>query len=145
MKRVASIIVKSLFAVLVSGGPFALNAQAQYDEGITTNIPFAFSADGHEIRASTYRLRLINNNFMMSLVDVKTGNEQFLTVRPETGRSLESSHGRLVFQVCDGRVSLTEVHIPGTNLFSETVNKRGSKGVEAAACSKENSMTIALR
>jgi hypothetical protein len=60
-------------------------------EGITTNIPFAFSADGHESPASTYRLRLINNNFLMSVVDVKTGNEQFPTVRPETGRSFESS------------------------------------------------------
>lgn len=144
MKRMTSIIVNSLFAILLSGGPFALTAQAQYDAGITVDIPFAFSADGQEIAAGTYQLQLINSNFLMSVRNVNTGNEQMLTVRPETDRSFES-HGRLIFEVCNGRRSLAEVHIPGTNLFSETVSGRRRKGVEAASCSKDDSTTIALR
>jgi hypothetical protein len=143
MKRITSIIVKSLFAILISGG-LSATANAQYDPGITIDIPFAFSANGQEIAAGTYQLQLISSNFLMSVRNVKTGNQQMITVHPAEARQI-SSEARLAFQVCEGHSYLTEVHVPGTNLFSETVNGHTLNDARTNACSRDDSITIALR
>ncbi len=143
MKSMTSIIVRSLFAILIGGSPLA-TAFAQYDPGITVNIPFAFSADGQEIAPGTYQLQLLSSNFLMSVRNVNTFEEQFVTVRPEQTRRV-SPEGRLIFQVCEGHSYLTEIHIPGANLFSETIAGRKQKDVEARPCSNEDSATVALR
>jgi hypothetical protein len=148
MKRMTSVIVKSLFAILISGGPLALAAHAQDDSAITANVPFAFSVGNQEIAAGTYKLRLTSDPFQMSVRNVHTGYERIFAVRPEVERKF-TSQGRLMFQVCDGRIYLAEIHISGTNRFSETVNGGGQggaqRGADAAACSKENSTVVALR
>lgn len=141
MKRMTSIIVTSLFAILGSSGPLAATASAQYDPGITVEVPFAFSADGHEIAAGTYELQLISSNFLMSVRNVNTGNEQLFPVHPEQDRKVESQ-GRLIFEVCAGHNYLKEIRVPGTNLFSET-NEHGKR--DAEACSNGEATTIALR
>lgn len=143
MKSMTSIIVRSLFAILISCSPLA-TAFAQYDPGIIVNIPFAFSADGQEIAPGTYQLQLISGSFLMSVRNVNTYEEQFITVRPEQSRRA-TPEGRLIFQVCDGHSYLTEIHIPGANLFSETVAGRKHKYAEAGPCSNEDSSTVALR
>lgn len=143
MKSMTSIIVRSLFAILIGGSPLA-TAFAQYDPGITVNIPFAFSADGQEIAPGTYQLQLISGNFLMSVRNVNTFEEQFLPVRPEQARRA-SSEGRLIFQVCDGHSYLTEIHIPGANLFSETIAGHKQKEVEAGPCTNDQSTTVALQ
>jgi hypothetical protein len=144
MKRMTSVIVKSLFAILISCGPLALAAHAQDDSAITANVPFAFSVGNQEIAAGSYKLRLTSDRFQLSVRNVLTGNEQIFAVHPEVERKL-TSEGRLMFQVCDGRIYLAEIHIPGTNRFSETVNGAVGGGADAAACSKENSTVVALR
>jgi hypothetical protein len=144
MKRMSSIIAKSLFAVLLSSGPFALTAHAQHGPAVTAYIPFAFSADGYKIAAGTYRLQLINNGYLMYVRNVSTGKGQFIAVRPvESGTP--DSHASLVFQVCEGHSHLTEVHIPGADRFGEVADGRRQKDAETGACSKEYSSTIAAR
>lgn len=143
MKRMTSLILKSLSTILVSGGLLA-TAHAQYDPGITVDIPFAFSADGQQIAAGTYQLQLISSNFLLSVRNVNTGNEQFIGVHPEEDRKV-TSVGRLIFQVCEGRSYLTQIHIPGGNLFSETVDGPRQKDAEARTCAKDDSIIVAAR
>lgn len=144
MKRMDSIIVKSLFAILIAGGPLASSALAQDDPAITANVPFAFSVGNQEIAAGTYQLRLTPNRFQLSVRSVPTGKEQVFAVHPEAEQKF-TPQGRLMFQVCDGHIYLAEIHIPGANQFSETVNGAAQRVADAAACSKENSMAVALR
>ena len=143
MKRITSIIVGSLFAILISGG-LLTTAHAQYDPGIIVNIPFAFSVEGQDIAAGTYRLQLMSSSFLMSIRNVNTGKEQIITVRPEEDRNVVSQ-GRLIFQLCEGYSYLTEIHVSGTKLFSETRDRRRPKDAEAGTCSKEDSVTVAVR
>jgi hypothetical protein len=143
MKRTTSDIVRSLFAILTSAGLLA-TAHAQYDPGITANIPFAFSAAGHEISAGTYQFQLVNSNFLLSVRNVNTGNEQMITVHPEKDQHV-ASPGRLIFRVCKGHSYLKEIHVPGANIFSETVNGHKQNDAETDACSKHESETVALR
>jgi hypothetical protein len=144
MKRMASVIVKSLFAILISGGPLALAAHAQDDPAITANVPFAFSVGNQQIAAGTYQLELTSDRFQLSVSNVLTGHKQIFAMHPEVERK-SISQGEVMFQVCDGHIYLAEVHIPGTNRFSETVNGRAQRGAYAAACSKENPTVVALR
>jgi hypothetical protein len=143
MKRITSIIVKSLFAILISGG-LLTTAHAQYDPGITVDIPFAFSADGHEIAAGTYQLQLTDSNFLVSIRNVSTGKKQIITVRPEEARKL-SDHARLTFQVCGGHNYLTEISTPGTTLSSATVPGHKHNDARTDTCSKNDAITVAQR
>lgn len=143
MKRITSIIVKSLFAILISGG-LLTTAHAQYDPGITVDIPFAFSADGHEIAAGTYQLQLTDSNFLLSIRNVSTGKKQIITVRPEESRKL-SDQARLTFQVCGGHNYLTEIYTQGTRLFSATVTGHKQNDARTDTCSKNDAITVAQR
>lgn len=143
MKRVTSIIVKSFFAILISGG-LLTTAHAQYAPGITVDIPFAFSADGHEIAAGTYQLQLTDSNFLLSIRNVSTGKKQIITVRPEEARKL-SDQARLTFQVCGGHNYLTEIHTTGTNLFTATVTGHKENPANSGTCSKDDAITVAQR
>lgn len=143
MKRVTSIIIKSLLAILISGGLLA-TAHAQYDPGITVDIPFAFSANGQQIAAGTYQLQLTDSNFLMSVRNVSTGKKQIITVQPEESRQI-SAHARLIFQVCHGQNYLTQIFTPGTTLFSATVAPPTQNHAKADACSTQNTITVAQR
>ena len=143
MKRVTSIIIKSLFAILISGGLLA-TAHAQYGPGITVDIPFAFSADGQQIAAGTYQLQLTDSNFLMSVRNVSTGKKQIITVHPEESRKF-SAQARLTFQVCHGHSYLTQIYAPGTTLFSATVAGSRQNHTNADACSTQNTITVAQR
>jgi hypothetical protein len=143
MKRITSIIAKSLFAILISGA-LLTPAHAQFDPGITVDIPFAFSVDGQDIAAGTYQLQLVDSNFLMSVRNVITGNEQMITVRPEEARQISAQAG-LTFQVCQGHSYLTQIHTPGTNLFSATVTGHKQSENKTGTCSKDDAITVALR
>ena len=49
MKRMSSIIVGSLLAVLTMNGTFAAKVRAQDGPGVIFSVPFAFTADGRNI------------------------------------------------------------------------------------------------
>lgn len=143
MKRILPIIVKSLFAILISGSLLP-TAHAQFEPEITVDIPFAFSADGQEIAAGTYQLQLASSDFLMSVTNAATGKELFITVRPEEDRQV-ASHGRLTFHICQGHSYLAEIHIPGTMLFSDTTDGGRQKHANGRTCSKEDMTTLAVR
>jgi hypothetical protein len=147
MKRVTSIMVKSLLTILISGG-LSTPAHAQYDPGVTVDIPFAFSVDGLEIPAGIYQFQLVDRNFLMSIRNLSSGEERMFNVHPEEARQI-SDHAQVTFQVCRGHSYLTQIHTPGTTLFSATGNRRvkGQKQsiAKSDSCSREDAITVAMR
>lgn len=144
MKRIQSIIIKSLFAILIIGSPFATMLHAQEDPGVVFSVPFAFSVDGHTIAAGNYKLNLVSSQFLMSIRNLKTGYLQIFTVRPEQESAIES-RGHLVFDGCGDHRYLTEFHIPGTGLYSVTITPGRVKNAEAKACPTTDSVFLAAR
>jgi len=144
MKHIRSIIVGSLFAILIMGGTFAARLHAQDGPGIIFTVPFAFSADGKNIPAGTYELNLVSNKFMMSIRNLETGELQVFSVYPDQEQRIES-HGRLVFHGCGDRKDLAEFHIPGTSIYSKTITLRREKILEAKACPSNESVSVASR
>ncbi len=144
MKRITSIVAGSLLAILIVGGGFAARLQAQDDLGVTFKVPFAFSADGQNIPAGTYQLSLVSNPYTMKIRNVQTGDQRFLSVRPEQQRTV-ASRGLLVFHDCGDRKDLAEFHIPGNSLYSETIAPRGMKNMEGKTCPAPGALTVASR
>ena len=144
MKRVKSMMAGSLLAVLIAGGPFEARLNAQSMQGEIFTVPFAFTAQGHEVQPGTYEVRRDSSPFLMSLQNVKTGEKQFFSVRPEQ-RSAVPAEGMLVFEECGDRKKLSEFHIRGTNLYSATINSRRRESPEVESCSRPETVTLAAR
>ena len=144
MKRLTSIVTGSFIAVLFGCGALIANANAQAEPGEIFTVPFAFTADGHNVAAGTYEISLVSNHYLISIRNVQTGKEQFFTVIPEQQLTI-ASQGLLVFHRCGQRKDLTEFHIPGTDLYSTTIAPRHANASELESCSPESTTTIAAR
>jgi hypothetical protein len=144
MKRIQSIIVGSLFAILIMGGPFAARLHALDDHGVVFSVPFTFSLDGQNVAAGNYELNLVSSQFVMSIRNLKTGDLQFFSVHPEEQRTVEE-RGHLVFNGCGDHRYLAEFHIPGTNIYSMTMTPDRVKHTEAKACRTTDSVFLAAR
>jgi hypothetical protein len=144
MERITSIVAGSLFAVLITGGAFTAKLKAQDAPGETFTVPFAFTADGHEIGPGTYEVRRDMSEYLMSIQNVQTGEKQLFSVRPEERRSIPGK-GLLVFNRCGDRRDLSEFHIRGNSLYSATIEPRRKKNVESETCSITGTTTLAAR
>jgi|HubBroStandDraft_5_1064220.scaffolds.fasta_scaffold100170_2 hypothetical protein len=144
MTRFTSLAAKSLVTFLIAGGTLATNLQAQSDVAITARVPFPFTVGKHSIEPGTYQFSLLTSQFLLSVVNVKTGSMEMFTVRPEKQRAVEQ-HGRLVFGNSEGGSVLNEVHFPGTSMFSEVIERQGGGRTEAKRSSTGNSITVAQR
>ena len=142
MRRAASTMWKMALAILIASGTIAPPLHAQDGIGVDVAIPFAFSANGHDLPAGKYRLT-IEDQFELSIRDLKTGPKRFFTTLPHSEPSSASS-GRLVFDHCLSLCVLSEVHIPGTGTFSK-VGQREQKQTRAPDRTKDDMRTIALR
>ena len=93
----------------------AANASAQTAERAT--IPFAFTANHLQIPAGNYEVRILSNG-LLSLRNVETGKAEFLMIRRDEDRSVDT-RSRLVFQRDETASHLTQVWIAGTSYHSE--------------------------
>src|SRR5579863_6769248 len=75
MNRFIASFAKLLLAILIAGGTLATDLHAQSDE-ITVNVPFAFIVGTHTISPGTYRFSLMSSEFLLSVVNTKTGDKQ---------------------------------------------------------------------
>ncbi len=144
MKQVSSIMAGVLLAITFAGGSFGRRATAQDAWGEIFTVPFAFSADGHEVQPGTYEIRRDSSQFLLSIENVKTGEKQMFSVRPEQ-HSTVPGKGLLVFERCGERRELSEFHVRGTNLFSATIDSKPRKNSDSESCSQSNTVTIAAR
>ncbi|WP_109487325.1 hypothetical protein [Occallatibacter savannae] len=144
MKQVTSIMSGILLAFVIAGGSGGARANAQDGTGEIFTVPFAFTVDGHDIQPGTYEVRRDLSPFLLSVENVKTGEKELFSVRPEQRRAIPAK-GLLVFQRCGDRNKLSEFHVPGTNLYSATIDARPRKSTEVESCSRAETMTIAAR
>ena len=144
MKRAKSMVGRLLLAVLIAGGMCGVGLNAQSETGEIFTVPFAFTVDGQEIQPGIYELRRDSNQFLISIRNVKTGEKQLFSVRPEE-RSAVPAKGLLVFERCGDRKELSEFHIRGTNFYSATIAVGRRKNLEAESCSRSDAVTLAAR
>jgi len=119
MNRFIASFAKLLLAILIAGGTLATDLHAQSDE-ITVNVPFAFIVGTHTIAPGTYRFSLMSSEFLLSVVNTKTGDKQIFDVRPEL-QNTPHARGRLIFRKSADRPTLCEIHFSRTETFSELI------------------------
>lgn len=144
MKRITSMLTGTLFAVLFAGGAFTSTLKAQNEPGTIFTIPFAFTIEGHSVAAGTYEMKLVSNRYLLSIRNLKTGEEEFFNVLPQQQRAI-ATQGMLVLHGCGQREDLTEFHVAGTSNYSATISSRHSKSSELESCSADDTTTIAAR
>jgi hypothetical protein len=129
MTKFTSLVVTSLVTLLIDSATLAPNLQAQGDDAITLRVPFSFTVGTQSIAPGTYQFSLLSSQFLLTVVNVKTGDTEIFTVRPERQRAPDQ-HGRLVFRNSEGSSVLNEVHFPGAGLFSEVIQRRDDRRLE---------------
>ena len=118
------------------------NASAQTSQSVT--IPFAFSANHQYLPAGTYKVQLLSDRFL-SLLNIKTDKTQFLLVRPEEGRVIETQ-ARLVFHRDGKRNYLAQVWMAGTNVHSDlTVRPEQERALAKGVAPQGSSFEVALK
>lgn len=144
MKPMMSLVVKSLVTILIGGGTLAMNLQAQTDPGMTVSIPFPFTVGTQNIAPGTYRFSESSDPFLLSVCNVQTGHEELFLLFPEQRGTFEP-RGRLVFRTSEGSSILNKVQFPGSDQFSEVIQRHRGGRIEAARSSTGNSMSVAQR
>ena len=144
MKRIMSVMMKSLLIVLIGGGVLATSLQAQSEHTVTVRIPFQFTVGRQSIAPGIYRISLSPSTFEMSIVDAKSGHAEMFAVLPEQERALERG-GRVVFQKREDRRVLNEVHFPGTDIFIQVIQPHGVERFMAKRSAPSDSVSVAQR
>lgn len=88
--------LKSTIVALVAGSLFTPFAHAQDGQEITATIPFQFSVNRLHFEPGSYEFDLSPDRFGMSVINLKTGKKQFVTVQSQ-GHTLSSEPAVLVF------------------------------------------------
>ena len=132
MKRIISFAVKSLLAILIGGMLLATRLHAQNDLVMTVSIPFPFTVGALTMAPGSYQFSLVSSQFLLSIRNVKTGEEELFEARPEQGAVLKSRTG-LVFRTYKRARVLNEVHFSETDTFTQVVQLRhvGRDGVKS--------------
>jgi hypothetical protein len=92
-------------------------AHAQDGQKVIANISFEFSVNRLHFEAGSYEFNLASDNFGMSVINLKTGKKQYVTVRPQNN-SVSSEPGFLVFSRTRETHYLSEVHFSGATGYS---------------------------
>jgi hypothetical protein len=145
MTRFTSLVAKSLVTLLIGSATLATNLQAQSDDdAITVRIPFPFTVGTQTIAPGTYQFSQPSSQFLISVLNVKTGVMEMFSVRPESQRAI-AQYGSVVFRNSEEGSSLNEIHFPGTGIFSEVIERRGGGRMEAKKSPPDDSISIAQR
>lgn len=144
MKRISSLIAKLLMSILIGSGTLAINLQAQSDLAMTASIPFPFTVGTHVMAPGTYEFSLVSSQFLVSVLNVKTGHQEMFSVRPVQQLAVEQ-RGGLRFRNSEARSVLSEIHFPGTDRFSEVGQRHSTGSVKAKSSPAAETMSVAQR
>lgn len=144
MKWTRLLIVKSLIAAVVVIGPVARTLQAQSNLAITATIPFPFLVGTRSITSGSYQFSLIGDSFLLSVLNLKTGHQEFFPVHPGGQQAFEPD-GCLTFQKFESSSVLTDVHFYGTDTVTEVNGPHRVHGPRATLCSKSEPLTVVQR
>lgn len=100
-------------------------AHAQDGQEVIANIPFEFSVNHLHFDAGSYEFNLASDNFGMSVIDLKTGKKQYVTVRPQSN-SVSSEPVFLVFSRTGEAHYLSEVHFSAVGYSRLSVPQKSS-------------------
>lgn len=143
MKRITSLVVKSLATFLIGSGSLAMNLQAQ-SEAITVSVPFPFTVGTQSIEPGIYQFSLLSSQFLLSVLNVKTGDMEIFSVHPEQLRAVEQQ-GRVVFSNSEGCSALSQIYFPGALTFSEIDQRHCAARTEAKRFPTGDSNAVARR
>jgi len=104
----AIVIVASLFTSL---------AHAQDGQKVIVSVPFEFSVNRLHFEAGSYEFSLASDQFGMSVISLKTGKKQYITVRPQDN-FISPELGFLIFRRTGEDHYLSEVHFSGSVGYS---------------------------
>lgn len=121
-----------------------MHLQAQDARAITANIRFPFTVGTQSIAPEIYQFSLMSSPFLLSVRNVKTGDEELFTVRPERQEHPEV-HGSLTFRKSGDSDVLNEVHFPETRMFTHIIRGHGVPRTEAKRSSTCKATTVAQR
>lgn len=144
MKRISSLVAKSLMSILIGCGTLAINLQAQSDLAMTASIPFPFTVATHSMAPGTYEFSLVSSQFLVSVLNVKTGHQEMFRVRPVQELAVEQ-RGGLRFRNSEDRSVLSEIHFPGTDRFSEVNQRHGIGSAKTKSSPAAQTMSVAQR
>jgi len=144
MKRILSLIAKSLVMILIVSGTLEINLQAQSNLAVTASIPFPFTVNTHDMAPGTYEFSLVSSQFLLSVLNVKTGHQQMFPVRPVQQLAVEQ-RGGLKFRNSEARSVLSEIHFPGTDRFSEVGQRHGTGSIKAKSSPAAETISVAQR
>ena len=144
MKRISSLIAKSLVSILIGSGSLAMNLQAQSDLAMTISIPFQFTVGTHSMEPGTYEFSLVSSPFLVSVLNVKTGHQEMFPVRPAQQLAVEE-RGHLKFQNSHACRVLDEIHFPGTDRFVELTQRQGVASIAAKSSPASTPVSVAQR
>lgn len=119
MKRLCR-VVTHLLLIAVTAGLLYAATNAWAEASASVNIPFAFTANHHQMPAGYYKVERVSNRFL-SFIDVSTGKHvTFVLINPEQSESI-AIRGALIFHVNGQRYMLTEVRIAGSSMRSRLI------------------------
>jgi len=144
MKRIRSLVVKSLIAAVVVTGPAALTLQAQSDLEMKATIPFTFIVGTRSITPGSYQFSLMGSPFLLSVLNVKTGHQELFPVHPGSQQAFESN-GCLTFQKSNSSSVLTEIHFPSADTLTQVNGPHGVPGSQTRLCSKNGPLSVVER
>lgn len=125
MPHWTAVITRSLAALLIAGTTLAVNGQTDGD-AITVDVPFAFTVGGVGFAPGTYQFSRMSSQFLLAVTRVRDGDREIFDVHPGRQRTPEQ-HGHLVFRDAADPSVLNEVHFPGTDSFSQVIERRPGK------------------
>jgi hypothetical protein len=128
MKRITSFVARSFVALLMVSGTLAGKLQAQTDLSMTVSVPFPFTVGTQAMEPGTYEFSLVSGDFLVSVLNVKTGEKKMFPSTP--AEQLEGEQrGRLKFSDSNAHSVLCEIHFPGSDRFIAVDRRHGVSGI----------------
>ncbi|HVT98581.1 MAG TPA: hypothetical protein VHE33_13850 [Acidobacteriaceae bacterium] len=143
MKRLSLFAVQFLAAALV-GSVCGPSLRAQSDIAITASVSHAFTIGTQTLGAGTYRFSQGSDAFLLSVINVKTGEQKLFTVLPEQHGDF-AQQGYLRFRTVGESSVLSEIHFSGTDVFSAVVQKQKPERRLAKKSSAKDTVSVAQR
>src|ERR1700741_2235330 len=140
MTRFTSHLPKSMFALLIACGTLATNLQAQNDS-VTATVPFPFTVGTQCNAPGTYRFSLMSSQYVLTVLNVNTGDKRIFDVHPEHQPTSEE-RGLLMFRNSEGPKTLNEIHFPGSDAFSALAEPRHAGRTETSSSAKSKSVCM---
>ena len=144
MNWISSLVAKSIVAAAVFGGPVASTLQAQSNLQIRASISFPFIFGTRSIAPGSYQFTLMEDQFLLSVLNVKTGRQELFSVHPG-GQQILESNGCLMFQKSDDFGVLTDLQFPGAGALIHVNGPRGVPSPRTRLCSKSEPLSVVGR